>query len=226
MHLLLRLRGVDATFVDCGANYGYWSVVATGPDIKFRYAVAIEPNPKTFIRLQANARINGGRFACMERAIFNEAGKRVTLAGAEHHIVAHVDKGSGVGVQVQTTTIDVALAEMGWQANDHIITKLDVEGSELEAISGARATFERHDHLMIIEDWPETRFEALREVLSRGYQVFYMDSHGSCRRVDSAEKADLVSRVAARYAHGRNFVATRPGGEFHTRMEAWVAAST
>lgn len=53
---LRAFAGVDATFVDGGANYGYWSIIATGRNVAFRRAVAIEPNPSTFAHLASTLR--------------------------------------------------------------------------------------------------------------------------------------------------------------------------
>src|SRR5437762_3991385 len=59
---------VDYTLIDCGANYGYWSVLVTSKPFGGRRAIAIEPSSRTFAQLTTNARINGNRFKSMQRA--------------------------------------------------------------------------------------------------------------------------------------------------------------
>src|SRR5690606_6932134 len=57
---LLALADVDFAFVDCGANYGYWSVLVTSARFGGHSAVAIEAAPDTFAWLARNAAANGG----------------------------------------------------------------------------------------------------------------------------------------------------------------------
>jgi FkbM family methyltransferase len=221
MHLFRRLRGIDVTLVDCGANYGYWSVVATGQEIGFRFAVAIEPNPTTFNRLRQNSELNSAHFRCVQRAISDETGQLVTLADSEHHIIAYVDPNAVNGPRVETTTVDAVLDQLDWATHDYIVIKLDVEGSEVKAISGARATCENHDHLFIVEDWRSSRFETSRALLEMGYPYYYVTRKGRCISLSSL--ADVESAVASdrKIAHGTNFMAAKKGGVFHARLEEW-----
>ena len=60
---------VDYTLLDCGANYGYWSVLVSSKPFGSHKAIAIEPSGQNFPKLANNARINGNRFEAMKCAI-------------------------------------------------------------------------------------------------------------------------------------------------------------
>src|SRR4051794_29296753 len=52
---------VDYTLLDCGANYGYWSVLVSSAPYGSHKAIAIEPSSENFAKLANNAQINGNR---------------------------------------------------------------------------------------------------------------------------------------------------------------------
>ena len=53
---------VDYTLLDCGANYGYWSVLVSSKPFGSHKAIAIEPSGQNYPKLANNARVNGNRF--------------------------------------------------------------------------------------------------------------------------------------------------------------------
>src|SRR3954471_4208934 len=60
---------VDYTLLDCGANYGYWSVLGWSAPYGSHKASAMEPSSQNFVKLENNAKINGSRFEIMKCAI-------------------------------------------------------------------------------------------------------------------------------------------------------------
>jgi len=54
--------GVDYTLLDCGANFGYWSVLVSSAPYGSHKAIAIEPSSQNFAKLSNNAEINRNRF--------------------------------------------------------------------------------------------------------------------------------------------------------------------
>ena len=70
LELLFRHSAdVDYTLLDCGANYGYWSVLVSSAPFGSHKAIAIEPSGQNFPKLANNAKINGSRFEAMKCAI-------------------------------------------------------------------------------------------------------------------------------------------------------------
>src|SRR6201993_559663 len=74
---------VDYTFIDCGANYGYWSVLVSSKPFGSHKAIAIEPSGQNFPKLANNAKVNGDRFELMKCAIGSTRGKAY-LSGTKH----------------------------------------------------------------------------------------------------------------------------------------------
>jgi hypothetical protein len=79
LELLFRdSAGVDYTLLDCGANFGYWSVLVSSAPFGSHKAIAIEPSSQNFAKLKNNAEINGNRFELMKCAI-GAAGHRAAV---------------------------------------------------------------------------------------------------------------------------------------------------
>ena len=47
---------VDYTLLDCGANYGYWSVLVSSAPFGSHKAIAIEPSSQNFAKLSTTPR--------------------------------------------------------------------------------------------------------------------------------------------------------------------------
>src|ERR1700680_1267533 len=65
---------VDYTLIDCGANFGYWSVLISSAPYGSHKAIAIEPSSQNFAKLANNAEINRSRFEVMKCAIGSSRG--------------------------------------------------------------------------------------------------------------------------------------------------------
>jgi len=70
---------IDYTLLDCGANYGYWSVLVSSKPFGSHKAIAIEPSAQNFPKLANNAGINGNRFEAMKCAIVVRARHRAPV---------------------------------------------------------------------------------------------------------------------------------------------------
>lgn len=135
--LELLFRGsadVDYTLLDCGANYGYWSVLVTSKPFGARNAIAIEPSSKNFARLSHNADINGSRFEVMQSAIGATRGV-ARLSGTKHEAFSIAGDDAG-GESVRVLALDDLLDDGKISPNGKYLIKLDVEGVEIEAIKG------------------------------------------------------------------------------------------
>jgi FkbM family methyltransferase len=224
VHLLRGVRELAPAFVDCGANWGYYSVLTTSPGLGYRGGVAIEANPATFARLRLNARLNDERFRCLAYAIAARSGERVVLANVEHHAVAHVregypgDEGS---VEVETITIDDAVRRADLWDRDRLVIKIDVEGQELAALAGARELRARKDHVIVYEDWASTSFSTTAQLVAEGYPIYYVRMDGRCVAVPSVEAARGILASDGRLARPCNLVGPKVGGAFHERLESW-----
>jgi FkbM family methyltransferase len=225
VRLLHDVRDLRPVLVDCGANYGYYSVLVTGPDYDFAGALAIEASPSTYTRLRENARLNADRFKTQNLALSAESGKTVSLAETAHHAVTHVnvtgapsDDPTHETVEVTTVTIPDALAQSGLDDADRYVLKVDVEGQEIAALEGSRAWRKQKDHLIVYEDWADAGFETTAALLAEDYPVFYVRTDGSALRVASTDDALRVIALDGKVSRSCNFAAAKRGGAFEAKL--------
>src|ERR1700692_3326191 len=89
LELLFRdSADVDYTLIDCGANFGYWSVLVSSAPFGSHKAIAIEPSSQNFAKLGHNAAINRNRFELMKCAIGAARGT-ARLSGTNHEALRH-----------------------------------------------------------------------------------------------------------------------------------------
>jgi FkbM family methyltransferase len=132
--LFLNSVDVDYTFIDCGANYGYWSVLVSSAPYGAHRVIAIEPSSANFSKLADNVRVNGGRFEVMKCAIGAARGT-AQLTGTKHEAFSIAGDASG-GEEVPVLALDDLIDDGKIAASGKYLIKLDVEGVEIEAIKG------------------------------------------------------------------------------------------
>lgn len=132
--VLHALRPSDL-FVDVGANVGSYTVLAAG-GVGAR-AIAFEPHPGTFDRLETNVAFN--RLEPLVTAhccgVSNEAGELNFSADADtmNHVMQASETGPSITVPVRS--LDEALG-----GEIPYILKVDVEGHEIPVLQGAKTT--------------------------------------------------------------------------------------
>jgi FkbM family methyltransferase len=196
IELLLRgAAAVDYTFVDGGANFGYWSVVASSAPFGSKDALAIEAAPANARRLELNNTLNGGRFRCLHAAIGRSPGY-VRITGDRHEALATEQIGEGGADAVRRVSLDGLVMAGQINARRPVIAKLDVEGVEIDAIEGARGLAAR-DCLFICEEHGNDPFHALtRHLMGRtALRVYAFDpTAGNFVRMDELAVLDRLKR--------------------------------
>ena len=136
LELLFRdSADVDFTLIDCGANYGYWSVLVSSAPLGSHKAIAIEPSSQNFAKLRNNAEINGNRFELMKCAIGAARGT-ARLSGTKHEAFSIAGDPASGGEEVPVIALDNLLDDGKVSAGGKYLIKLDVEGVEIDAIKG------------------------------------------------------------------------------------------
>ncbi len=154
--LLMAVRDVPYAFIDCGANYGYWSVQVSGKDFGAHPVIAIEAAQSNLSQLEANTRLNGNRFKVLHRAVFAGSGETLQVYG-KNHFGLTINPGDSAKrntlqtFKVETVTLDDAAAGLARSARTPIVVKLDVEGAEAAAFKGATKLLQRNV-LFLYED--------------------------------------------------------------------------
>jgi FkbM family methyltransferase len=171
------------TFIDCGANYGTFSLVAARMVGSSGKVIAIEPQPLLAAMIRQSAEANG--FANVEVCEFAAA----ATGGSADLYVPMRDTGRG-GLhrgfsgtpRHETLRVNVARLDdaIDWhRLPGNVVMKLDVEGAECDVIDGASQLIAERRPAMIVELNPlsaqaaghttETIVDSLTE---RGYDAF------------------------------------------------------
>ncbi|CAN7555814.1 FkbM family methyltransferase [Bradyrhizobium sp. LjRoot220] len=140
---------VDYTLLDCGANYGYWSVLVSSKPFGAHKAIAIEPSGQNFPKLANNARLNGNRFEAMKCAIGAARGT-ARLSGTKHEAFSIAGDQTG-GEEVPVIALDNLIDDGKIAIGGKFLIKLDVEGVEIEAMKGGERLL-RGDSVILCEE--------------------------------------------------------------------------
>ena len=153
-----RLQAAESTFLDIGANYGYWSRFvltdsqARGIDnVKI---ISFEPMPANYELLVENmlqVRDSQHHVRCEQLAVGSEAGTCfLNTSNSDPGSTFAADSGD---VQCRVVTIDDYVGRYGLR--NVALMKIDVEGFELRVVRGARKTIQRDRPRVICEVLPD-----------------------------------------------------------------------
>ena len=203
-------------FIDCGANIGYWSLLAA---VRHQARViAIEPAGSSFERLSENVKLNGDVVETRRAAVWSRGGVVLSLVThAQRHAGASVvNRRERIGVagygveEVETVTLDQIYREC-CAGEESVVIKLDVEDAEIEALRGARELLDSRDVLLIYEDHgsdPECR--VTQQILKvPTYDVYRWDD--GFVKISSL---DELRRIKVSRHTGYNFFAMREDSRF------------
>jgi len=163
--LFLDSADVDYTLLDCGANYGYWSVLVSSKPFGSHKAIAIEPSGQNFPKLANNAKINGNRFETMKCAIGAARGI-ARLSGTKHEAFSIAGDQAG-GEEVPVIALDNLLDDGRVAASGKFLIKLDVEGVEIEAMKGGVRLMQGDSVLLCEEHGNDPRHTVSRYILEQ-----------------------------------------------------------
>jgi len=152
VHFVRRLLRPGMASVDVGANFGVFSMAmanAVGPQGS---VWAFEPTPGTAEFLQATLAQNRANQVTLTRAALSEQAGTVrfsTSANSELNAVAKSGETGDSVLTVPSLTLDQAAVQFGWRDIDFV--KLDVEGHELQVITGGQSFFTQASPLVMFE---------------------------------------------------------------------------
>ena len=148
-----RLMGQGKTFVDLGANIGYFSLIAARAATAQGRVFAFEPDPDTFSILERNIVANDlqAPIEAMQLAIADQEGRSTfhqysNDAGSSSLIRRELPIEDSIDVAV--TTLDQWSKTRNWPKMD--VVKMDIEGAEVAALMGMREVSERNRALKLL----------------------------------------------------------------------------
>ena len=140
-------------FLDCGSNYGFYSLFVASLS-KNNKVLGYEASGTTAREFNKNLLLNNFKNVnCKNLAISDKNNKFIELHESENDwesSVYHSSFNEKATSKIKTTTIDFELQD--YDLKDFILCiKLDIEGSEFNAIKGAGNTIKKYHPIFIIE---------------------------------------------------------------------------
>jgi FkbM family methyltransferase len=206
LELLFRdSADIDYTLLDCGANYGYWSVLVSSKPFGSRKAIAIEPSAQNFPKLANNAGINGNRFEAMKCAIGAARGT-ARLSGTKHEAFSIAGDQSD-GEEVPVLALDNLLDDGKVAANGKFLIKLDVEGVEIEAMKGGARLMQGDSVLLCEEHGNDPQHTVSRYILEQTpLKLIVYDPRSN--RLETVTDLSILDRIKVSSHVGYNVFGT------------------
>jgi len=196
---------VDYTLLDCGANYGYWSVLVSSKPFGSHKAIAIEPSGQNFPKLANNARINGNRFEVMKCAIGAARGT-ARLSGTKHEAFSIAGSQTN-GEEVPVIALDNLLDDGRVAASGKFLIKLDVEGVEIEAMKGGTRLMQGDSVLLCEEHGNDPGHTVSRYILEQTPLTLIVYDPRS-NRLESVTDLSILDRIKVSSHVGYNVFGT------------------
>tara|TARA_R110002096_G_scaffold408738_2_gene607974 strand:+ start:1135 stop:1998 length:864 start_codon:yes stop_codon:yes gene_type:complete len=193
------------TFIDGGANYGYWTLKALEL-LTENCVIAIEAASETYELLEANLKLNRKSSILYNCAISQKSGQTV-----DFETVGKYHAGASVTGKKDRSNISRNLETVSTISLDDItegilskrfVVKLDIEGSEIDGFRGAEKLLKK-DTAIIFEEISQ-KGEVCKYVLSqRGLKLAKINTNGTITLVEEfAEAREIIINSK----HGANFV--------------------
>jgi FkbM family methyltransferase len=197
---------VDYVLIDCGANYGYWSVLVSSKPFGAHKVIAIEPSAQNFPKLANNARINGERFEAIKCAIGSARGT-ATLSGTKHEAFSIAGAANGGGEKVPVIALDNLIDDGKVEGGGKYLIKLDVEGVEIEAIKGGARLLAADSVILCEEHGNDPDHTVSRYILDQTpLKLIVFDPRS--KRMETVTELSILDRIKVSTHVGYNVFGT------------------
>ncbi|HEX6748142.1 MAG TPA: FkbM family methyltransferase [Longimicrobium sp.] len=193
-----------ATFVDVGANWGYFTLLAAHLVGGSGRVIAMEPDPRLHALLAGNAAANGLRQVSAVAEAASDREGMAELAGCDlatgnWGVSSIVAKTAGPRFEVRTRRIDELLDE--WEVERVELLKMDIEGAEEMALAGMAAGLARGRYRRVLVELHPTLAPGGRGLAARvrgtmegaGYRGWSVASSRAATRRAAYRAADARS---------------------------------
>lgn len=180
-------------FIDCGANVGYFSLMAAARGAR---VIAFEPNPACVREILVNARLNelpGIDVRCMGLGATSGQAE-LTLTNDSNLGAASLKPGHGKALTVALDSLDAQLEGL-----EPDLIKLDIEGAEILALQGARRILAGPSAPAVLCEVSEY---SLRQMGGSKDELFaLMSAHGYRHRVVSKVRQSSACRTSVYFQY-------------------------
>lgn len=144
------------TFLDVGANVGYYTALAMRKLQTDGTIVAMEPDPDSFSFLQKTVAANGpAKVTCVAKAAVAESGEATLFVSRDNRgdNRLYANELSTGSLRVSAITVDDLFADLCIQQVN--LVKIDVQGFEGQVLRGMEGTLKNSPSLVVLmEFWP------------------------------------------------------------------------
>lgn len=187
------------TFVDVGANIGYFSLLSAQRVGQEGRVIAFEPLSRIAKQCGENVAVNNFRNVSVRQVAIGDTQSRQTMSLVPGNIGGSSlvkESGSGMTEAVTVSTLDVELADVEQIA----MIKIDVEGYEREVLLGAKTILMTRKPKLVLEFSPNvyqrhgsTIAKSILEFLfSLGYSIHDINNNVGVR--DIQDYLDMIGR--------------------------------
>jgi len=190
------------TFVNVGANIGYFTLILARLVGVTGHGYAFEPEPDNFKLLAENVKLNGyENITIINSAVSNATGTLTLYLNDKQNRGDH-RIWDNTGARVKTTVDVVTLDEYLSCLDEHIdFIKMDVQGAEAGVIEGAERILDEDGPMILMEFWPwglrqagHDPIDMINGLVRHGYSIFDMPGDGTLHRISVSDLQSFPSR--------------------------------
>ncbi len=200
--LVSAILAAGMTFVDVGANWGYFSLLGAHRVGEHGRVIGLEPDPRLFAILEANLRRNGLSQVLPMRLAAAEAAGTLDLTGYQERggnwgvsRITGGDAGNGPNFRVASEALDHVLEDL--KVGEVDLLKMDIEGAEGRALAGLKHHLTDHRiRRLLLEIHPDQLKEqghsaeqVLATLRGAGYQGWVIDHSREATRRGSYNRS-------------------------------------
>lgn len=193
-------------FVDGGANFGYWSVLASSAAFGKQKAIAIEASSANVARLQHNAALNGNRFRVLNVALGRHTVGFAAITGRRHKALSTMSAEAGLADAVPVVSLDSLIQDGTVSGAERKVVKLDVEGVEIDAIRGGMGMLDNDAVVICEEHGSDREHRVSRWLIGSGFHVYILDP--AVGRFLPVTEMEILKRIKKHRRVGYNIFAT------------------
>ena len=211
-------------FIDCGSNYGFYSLYSASLSEKNRI-ISIEASKNTSDEFTKNLKLNNfNNINFFNNAVSNSSGEKISFYESVNDWESsqtHNNFKFNSKTEVKSIKIDNLIQD--YHLDDYtVIIKLDVEGNEINVIKGAMDLIKKSNPLIIIE-FSKYIFENLDNIdylknflIQYDYSIY--DTNYNKKDLDSI--LDMINNLQKRYKTIGNFYLIK---NFSKKLEVFLS---
>lgn len=205
---LIKNLNTNDTFIDVGAHYGYFSLLAsTLVGVKGKI-IAFEAAPATFRILEKNKsktnNVQTYNFAVSDtnnEVLFfefpNLYSEYNTLDANQFENQKWFDKSKAKKLKIKAVTLDEFLLQKNYRPK---IIKIDVEGAEFKVLNGANKYLQHNSPIIVMEYLSDTRgnkshIRAERFLKSLGFSACLINNQGAPKTVNDIGRYFKINKI-------------------------------